>query len=139
MDRALRSRPPTRLRRVGFRSSCPHHSPRPDDVSEASRSVASTRHRASRPIPRTLTAIAEIAAALATGESVGAVMPGILGAVASELDGAQATLWLRGLDGLRRAWSVANDDTPASVVEAHLQSGPRSVSDGCVVAPLLTG
>ncbi len=34
-------------------------------------------------------------------------MPGILAAVASELDGAQATLWLRGLDGLRRAWSVA--------------------------------
>jgi two-component system NtrC family sensor kinase len=93
----------------------------------------------SQPIPRTLTAFAEIAAALATGESVGAVMPGILGAVASELDGAQATLWLRGLDGLRRAWSVANDGTPAASVEQQLRSGDAAPDDGFVAARLVAG
>jgi two-component system NtrC family sensor kinase len=93
----------------------------------------------SRPIPRTLTALAEIAAALATGDSVGAVMPGILAAVASELDGSQATLWLRGIDGLRRAWSVASDVTPADAVELQLRSGEGSEPSGFVVARLLAG
>ncbi|HVX39417.1 MAG TPA: ATP-binding protein [Gemmatimonadaceae bacterium] len=102
-------------------------------------SAPSTKHRLSKPIPRTLTAIAEIAAALATGDSVGAVMPGILGAVASELDGTQATLWLRGLDGLRRAWSVAGDDTPAPAVEHALRTGDGTVAEGFVVGRLLAG
>ncbi|HMA23958.1 MAG TPA: hypothetical protein VKP00_08185, partial [Gemmatimonadaceae bacterium] len=84
-------------------------------MSEASAAPPRTA-RPSKPIPRTLTAIAEIAAALATGDSVGAVMPGILTAVANELDGAQATLWLGGPDGLRRGWSVAGDSTPAPAV-----------------------
>jgi two-component system NtrC family sensor kinase len=101
--------------------------------------AASARHRLSQPLPRTLTAIAEIAAALATGDSVSAVMPGILGAIASELDGAHASLWLRGLDGLRRAWSVANDATPAAEVEAHLRSGDAKPGDGFVAARLLAG
>lgn len=48
-------------------------------------------------------------------------MPGVLSAVASELDGTQASCWLRGIDGLRRAWSTANDDTPASIVDALLR------------------
>ena len=94
----------------------------------------------SRPIPRTLTAIAEIAAALATGDSVGAVMPGILAAVASELDGAHASLWLRGLDGLRRAWAVANDETAASARRrAASQRTTVRRDDGFVVARLLAG
>jgi len=97
------------------------------------------RHRSSKPIPRTLTAIAEIAAALATGDSVSAVMPGILGAVASELDGTQASLWLRGIDGFRRAWSVANDETAAAAVEARLGADDRSPTDGFVAARLLAG
>ncbi len=100
---------------------------------------APIRHRPSRPIPRTLTAIAEIAAALATGDSVGAVMPGVLAAVASELDGAQATLWLRGLDGLRRAWAVAADATLAADVERQLRTGDGTEVDGFVVARLLAG
>jgi two-component system NtrC family sensor kinase len=83
--------------------------------------------------------MAEIAAALATGDSVGAVMPGVLTAVASELDGAQATLWLRGVDGLRRAWSVASDATPAATVEAQLRTGDRLQHDGMIVARLLAG
>jgi hypothetical protein len=76
--------------------------------------------RGPKPLPRSLAAIAEIAASLATGESVGAVMPGILAAVATALDGAHASLWLRGVDGLRRAWTTANDPTTAAVVEAQL-------------------
>src|ERR1043165_5570837 len=70
---------------------------------------AAVVQRFSKPIPRPLYAIAEIAAALATGDSVGPVMPGILSAVASELEGTQSTLWLRARDGLRRAWSVGGD------------------------------
>ena len=97
------------------------------------------RTRSPRPIPRTLTAIAEIAAALATGDSVSAVMPGILAAVANELDGLHATLWLRGLDGLRRAWAVANDSTPAAAVEDRLKSDDGTAHDGFVVAPLVAG
>src|SRR6185312_7003309 len=92
-----------------------------------------------RPIPRTLTAIAEIAAALATGDSVSAVMPGILAAVANELNGLQATLWLRGLDGLRRAWSVANDSTPVASVEEQLKCDDGMAHDGFVVARLVAG
>src|SRR3954464_14113942 len=49
-------------------------------------------------------------------------MPGILTTIASEFDGTQATCWLRGIDGLRRAWSVANDDTPAGAVDEYLHS-----------------
>jgi two-component system, NtrC family, sensor kinase len=107
-------------------------------VSEAS-AAASHRARPSKSIPRTLTAIAEIAAALATGESVGAVMPGILAAVASELGGVQATLWLRGLDGLRRAWSVAGDATPMTSVEDRLRQDGGIVVDDFVVARLVAG
>lgn len=99
----------------------------------------SPRLRPSRPIPRALTAIAEIAAALATGDSVSEVMPGILAAVASEFDGAHSSLWLRGVDGLRRAWAVANDDTPASAVEEVLRAEHVIERDGIVAAPLLAG
>ncbi len=66
-------------------------------------------------------------------------MPGILASVASELDGAQATLWLRGLDGLRRAWSVASDNTPAAEVEKQLRSEDGSGAAGFLVARLFTG
>ena len=97
------------------------------------------RHVPSRPIPRTLNAIAEIAAALAIGDSVGAVVPGILAAVASELDGAQASLWLRGLDGLRRAWAVGNDDTAVADVEAQLLEGVGMSRSDVVVARLFAG
>jgi hypothetical protein len=58
--------------------------------SEVPLSVSTTR-RLSKAVPRTLTAIAEIAAALAIGDSVGEVMPGILASVATELDGTQAS------------------------------------------------
>lgn len=66
-------------------------------------------------------------------------MPGILAAVASELDGAQATLWLRGLDGLRRAWSAANDETPAGAVEEQLRTGDGAPAHGFVAARLFAG
>jgi PAS domain S-box-containing protein len=98
--------------------------------------TAPVRHRPSQPIPRTLTAFAEIAAALATGDSVGAVMPGVLAAAAGELDGSQATLWLRGIDGLRRAWSIGNDATTADEVEEQLRTGDVHASTAFVVARL---
>lgn len=66
-------------------------------------------------------------------------MPGVLAAVASELDGAHATLWLRGLDGLRRAWSVASDETAASAVEEQLLVGDGSHPDGFIAARLFAG
>ena len=57
-------------------------------------------------------------------------MPGILATIASELDGTQATCWLKGIDGLRRAWSVANDETSASAVDAYLHSHEEMEADG---------
>src|SRR5262249_14159852 len=107
-------------------------------ASEAPLSV-SAQHRPAKPLPRTLTAIAEIAAVLATGDSVSAVMPGILGAVASELDGTQASLWLRGLDGLRRAWSVASDETSGAAVDEQLRTLGQADGDDFVVARLRAG
>jgi two-component system, NtrC family, sensor kinase len=66
-------------------------------------------------------------------------MPGILAAVASQLDGAQATLWLRGLDGLRRAWSVAADDTAADQVEEQLRVGDAGPATAFAAARLVAG
>lgn len=66
-------------------------------------------------------------------------MPGILTAVANELDGAQATLWLGGPDGLRRGWSVAGDSTPAPAVQERLGQAGDAVTDTFVVARLLAG
>ena len=66
-------------------------------------------------------------------------MPGILAAVAGQLDGAQATLWLRGLDGLRRAWAAAGDSTTDADVEERLGSETTSgsASTGFVAARLV--
>ena len=66
-------------------------------------------------------------------------MPGILAAVATELDGAQATLWLRGLDGLRRAWSVASDATLAASVTERLAGNGAAADDKFVAARLVAG
>ena len=66
-------------------------------------------------------------------------MPGILTAVASELDGGQATLWLHSLDGLRRAWSVAGDSTSARSVEQRLEEGDEASGEDVVVARLFAG
>jgi two-component system NtrC family sensor kinase len=49
-------------------------------------------------------------------------MPGILATVVNEFDGTQATCWLRGIDGLRRAWSVGNDETTPGAVEAYVRT-----------------
>ncbi len=97
------------------------------------------KRRPSIPVPRALTALAEIATAIATGDSVGAVVPGVLSAVATQLDGTQATLWLRGLDGLRRAWSVAQDHTTAEAVAEQLAHGSERPGDGFVAVRLLAG
>jgi PAS domain S-box-containing protein len=53
-------------------------------------------------------------------------MPGILGTVASALNGAHASLWLRGVDGMRRAWTVSNDPTASGAVEEQLRSSDAS-------------
>jgi two-component system NtrC family sensor kinase len=94
------------------------------------------RQRSSKPIPRTLTALAEIGSALAKSHRMGAVMPGILATVASEFDGTQATCWLRGIDGLRRAWFVAGDETPAEAVNAFLHGDGDRPADGFVAVAL---
>ena len=97
---------------------------------------APLRPRASKPLVRSLTAIAEIAAALANGESVGGEMPGILATVAGELDCAHASLWLHGVEGLRRAWTFAEDSTLGMTVEAALARDEDNESDDLLVAPL---
>jgi two-component system NtrC family sensor kinase len=56
-------------------------------------------------------------------------MPGILATVASAFDGTQATCWLRGVEGLRRAWSVANDETTAAAVDGYLHSDDGVAAD----------
>ena len=63
-------------------------------------------------------------------------MPGILATVAGELDGVKATLWLRGVDGLRRAWSAGCDDTAAAAVESRLLAADPVTSGDLLVAPL---
>jgi PAS domain S-box-containing protein len=93
--------------------------------------------RPSRKIPRSLSAIAEIAASLATGDSVSAVIPGVLASVASELDGVQASLWLKGLDGLRRAWSVGGDETSVVTADRLLEGRDLVTADPSVVGTLL--
>ncbi len=66
-------------------------------------------------------------------------MPGILAAVATAMDGAHASLWLRGVDGLRRAWTTANDPTTATVVEAQLARDDDPRNEHVVVARLVAG
>ena len=64
----------------------------------------------------------------------------MLSAVATQLDGTQATLWLRGLDGLRRAWAVAqdHDDRRGSRRTARARRASNR-GDGFVAARLLAG
>jgi thiamine phosphate synthase YjbQ (UPF0047 family) len=66
-------------------------------------------------------------------------MPGILAAVAGELNGTQATLWLRGLEGLRRSWEIAGDTTSAAEVETRLGPLGNAATPGFVVARLVAG
>src|SRR5215831_4147294 len=127
---------------LASRDRCDAVSPSSSSPTPSS-SAPSARSRAKRqltvPVPRTLTALAEIATAIATGDSVGAVVPGVLSAVATQLDGTQATLWLRGLDGLRRAWSVAQDPTTGEAVADQLERGGEHAGDGFVAARLIAG
>jgi two-component system NtrC family sensor kinase len=78
-------------------------------------------------------------AVLASGDSVGEAVPAILAAVADEIDGRQATLWLRGPDGLTRRWSVAGDSTVASTVEHSLANNAQGDADDLVTARLIAG
>ena len=94
--------------------------------------------RSARSIPRTLTALADIAAALA-GDPVGDIVPAVLAAVASELDGTDGSLWLRDADGLRRAWATGADATSPVAVERALRTQPPAPADGCVAARLQAG
>jgi two-component system, NtrC family, sensor kinase len=94
--------------------------------------------RLARSIPRTLTALADIAAALA-GDPVGDIVPAVLAAVACELDGTDGSLWLRDADSLRRAWATGADATSAVAVERALRTQPPAPADGCVAARLQAG
>jgi two-component system NtrC family sensor kinase len=114
-------------------------SPTPTSSAPGARTATRGKRRLSIPVPRTLTALAEIAAAIATGETVGDVVPGVLSSVAVQLDGTQATLWLRGLDGLRRAWSAGQDTTSPEAVTEQIARGSHETDDGFVAARLLAG
>jgi two-component system NtrC family sensor kinase len=89
--------------------------------------------------PRTLTAIADVAAALAHADTLGDVMPSLLTTVAAELDGSQSSVWLRGVDGLRRAWTAGEDSTSPHEVERHLAANEIVFSEGVIVARLQAG
>jgi two-component system NtrC family sensor kinase len=100
---------------------------------------ASTAHGHTTQSPRTLTAIADVASALAHADTLGDVMPSLLTTVAAELDGSQSSVWLRGVDGLRRAWTAGDDSTSPHDVERHLAANEIVVGDGVVVARLQAG
>jgi two-component system, NtrC family, sensor kinase len=92
-----------------------------------------------------LAVFAGIAGTLASGDSLAAVIPGVLTAVAAELHGRACTLWLRDEGGgaLRPGWSVAKDPTDGDSVAAQLRAGDMAgdmAGDGAlVVAGLRAG
>ena len=89
--------------------------------------------------PRSLSAIADVASALAHADTLGDVMPSLLTTVATELDGSQGSIWLRGVDGLRRAWSAGDDTTSTHDVERQLAIGDRTLNEAVVVVRLQAG
>src|SRR4030095_17183120 len=84
-------------------------------------------------------AIADVAATLAHADTLGDMMPGMLTTVAAELDGSQGSVWLRGVDGLRRAWTVGDDTTSAADVDSHLSAQNIIFAPGLVIARLQAG
>jgi two-component system NtrC family sensor kinase len=84
-------------------------------------------------------AIADVAATLAHADTLGDMMPGMLTTVAAELDGSQGSIWLRGVDGLRRAWSVGDDTTSSADVDHHLSAQNIVFGPGVVIARLQAG
>jgi PAS domain S-box-containing protein len=98
-----------------------------------------------RPAPG-LAAIAEIASALATGESIAAVAPAVLAAVCTELRGAECALWLGTRDDkagtarsrLRRAWATGEAQVSGSEVASFLEDGDDA-GRGFAAVRLLTG
>jgi two-component system NtrC family sensor kinase len=119
---------------VRVRSRCPPTFARTARLPDAPAAYGFTA-----PPSRSLTAIADVARALANAETLGDVMPSVLTTLATELDGSQGSLWLRGVDGLRRAWSAGDDATSGAVVEQQLASTDVPMGDEVVVARLQAG
>ena len=93
-----------------------------------------------------LATIAEIATTLATGESIAAVAPTVLGCVNALLQGDECAVWLGSQDEksstpklkLRRAWGVGAEGIDAEAVAGFLVDG-GDASRGFVAVRLLTG
>ena len=95
-------------------------------------------------VRRSLNTVADVAAAVATGESVGAVVPGVLALLDAELRSDECALWLgaRSTDGseapLRRAWAVGQPEISGADVAGFLADGDDAGRDFTAVR-LLTG
>ncbi len=85
--------------------------------------------------PSLLHAVAQIAAALATGEAPGEVLPGVLERVADTIGAANVSLWLGGEGELRCEARVGGAAPSAAQVRALLTSRTSSAS-GLVVVRL---
>jgi len=93
-----------------------------------------------------LTAIAEIASTLATGESIAAVAPSVLASLNTFLDGEECSLWLGAQDAprlttkleLRRAWGAGVNTIDSEAIEAFILDGDDA-RHGFLGVRLLTG
>jgi two-component system NtrC family sensor kinase len=91
--------------------------------------------------------IAEIASALATGESIAAVAPGVLASIQNALRADECSLWLGSQEQrgtlspkpkLRRMWCAGHPSLDAATVAAFL-ADESNVPDGVIAVRLLTG
>jgi two-component system NtrC family sensor kinase len=90
------------------------------------------------PIPAALASLGDIAARLASSETVSEVLPGVLEAVRLALHAHECTLWLDTVNGLVRSYGVGDDATRPEEV-AGMIALAASFRDGLVITPLMAG
>ena len=100
----------------------------PDTASESTRILASARED-----PPLLSALAQIAAALATGDAPTEVLGGVLARVADTVAASSVSLWLMDEMELRCKSRVGTPPPPASVVRARVAQRSRDAGDIVVV------
>jgi two-component system NtrC family sensor kinase len=103
-----------------------------------STSVRPTPPAGLAPIPAALASLGDIAARLASSETVSEVMPGVLEAVRLALHARECTLWLDTVNGLVRSYGVGEDTTRPEEV-AGMLSLATAWREGLAIAPLVAG
>src|SRR5437879_4285157 len=91
----------------------------------------STRDESAR--PPLLTAVAQIAAALATGDAPSEVLGGVLARVADTVQATSVSLWLMDEQDLRCKARVGAPPPTAAVVRSRLAQQPRDPGELIVV------